>query len=60
MGKQARFYRSICGSQQVVKGSDSLSQLFLQATLFQVAGEVMLGKQAAQAMIKADAKEINS
>lgn len=47
VGKQARFFRRIQGSQQDFKGHDpSLFQLFLQVTLFQVASKVTLGKQA--------------
>lgn len=45
-GKQGRAYRSLCGSRQVVKGNRSLFQLFLQVTLFQMANDIMLGKQS--------------
>ena len=42
-GKQD-FTESISGSHQVVKGNNQWFQLFFQVTLFQVAGEVTLGK----------------
>lgn len=42
--KKARFYRRVHGSQQVVKGSGPLFQLFLQIILPQVASEVIFGK----------------
>jgi hypothetical protein len=52
VGEQVRFYRSECGNQLVVKGDNlsSPSQLFLQVILFREVREVMLGKQAKQAV----------
>lgn len=50
--KQAGLYRSTHGDQQVTKGKDLLFQLFLQVILFQVTNEVMLGKQAVQAVLQ--------
>lgn len=50
MGKQARFYRILCGSPQVVKGNSTLFQLFLPVILTQGASEVTLGKQVVQAV----------
>lgn len=41
--KQVRFYRLGHGGQQL-KDNDPLSQLFLQAILFQVAGDIMLSR----------------
>lgn len=46
-----RLYRGKHGSQQVVKGNDTLFQLILQVFLFQATSEVMLGKLHVQAVL---------
>lgn len=51
MGKQAGYYPSLHDSQQVVKDNDGLFQLRLQVILLQTASEVMLSKQATQAVL---------
>jgi hypothetical protein len=43
--------QSVCCSQQVVKGNNPLFQLFLHVIIFQVASDIMLGKQAVPAVL---------
>lgn len=49
--KEALFYRSQRGSQQVVKGNYPWFQRFPQAIVFQVRNDAVFGKYAVQACV---------